>query len=388
MKKKETSLSTYYDQNNTYSRSNFLIASKYRSSLFSNRLMAISLSRLSTAEESDEGYLTVKIKGKQIQELLGVKGNGFFDQLSATASDMTGKSIGWSDPVSQKFTYISVITKAEYENGTLSVQFHKDLKNYLIDLKSSYTQFSLPVILSLKSTSSFRLYELLKSRCYYRKGEERSDNLFRIEYDINELRLSLGVVNAEIDSVRRVLNRQKSSPEMYAKACAASPERMYESWGDFNRYILQKAMKEINNKPETGLYIHEILPLKAGKGGKVYAVVFFVEKLSNKKPKTTDAELKEIDELDLIDEIRDLIPGIKSKEAKQIGQAASWNMSKISDKYELSKNQDVDNIVAWLIQAIRNDYQKPVSSKKTTSFDNFNARSYDYEQLMADVVGK
>lgn len=385
MKNKKTSELAYYDQNSTYSRSNFLISSKYRSSLLSNRLMAVALSRLSTAEESDEGYLTVKIKGKQIQELLGTKGNGFFDQLSHTAEEMTGKTLGWSDPESQKFTYISVITKAEYHDGTLAVQFHKDLRNYLVDLKSSYTQFSLPVILSLKSTSSFRLYELLKSRCYYRKGEERADNLFKIEYDINELRLCLGVVNAEIDSVRRVLNRQKSSPEMFAKACAASPEHMYESWGDFNRYILQKAMKEINSKPETGLYIHEIVPQKAGKGGKVYAVAFYVEKFKNDKNKPIEPVLNEVDEMDLIDEIRDMISGIKSKEAKLIGQAANWNMVLIREKYEISENQNVDNIVAWMIDAIKNNYEKPV--KKSRKIEpGFKQRKYDYDKLLNEVM--
>ena len=79
--KEDTSLATvgeFYDNNDTYVRSNFMISSKYRSTLFSNRLMAISLSRLGTAKESSDGYLTVTVKGKDIQNMLGVKSNNFF----------------------------------------------------------------------------------------------------------------------------------------------------------------------------------------------------------------------------------------------------------------------------------------------------------------------
>lgn len=224
----------YYDEYDGYSRSNFMISSKYRSTLFSNRLMAISLSRLSTATESDDGYLTVTIKGRDIQKLFGVTGNSFFGHLSDTANNLTGHTIGWSNPVTQEFQYISVVTKATYKNGEFSIDFHKDIKDYLVDLTQNYTRFSLNVMMSFKSSYSFRLYELIKSRCYYRKGEERSNNLFRIEFDINELRLALGVVNAGLDNVKRILNNRKGKPD-YAKAVEASPEKLFETWYDFRK---------------------------------------------------------------------------------------------------------------------------------------------------------
>ena len=392
IKEETTSLAKvedFYSNNDTYVRSNFMISSKYRSTLFSNRLMAISLSRLDHAKESSDGYLTVTVKGKDIQNMLDVKSNNFFKELSKTAQGMTGQTIGWSSPETQEFEYIAVVTKATFKDGEFTVDFHKDIKHFLKDLKNSYTKLSLSVMLSFKSTYSFRLYELLRSKAYYKKGDERGDNLFKIEFDTNELRLDLGVVNAEIESVRRVLNGKRGSdPEMWEKAVAASPEKTYSSWKDFKRFVLDKAVAEINDKPETGLYIHKMEPKKAGRGGKVYGVTFYVEKnAASKKKKEAAVELNEVNELDLLDEIREIVPGIKNTEAQKIGQAASWNLNLIREKYEIARTQNVNNLVGWLIEAIKGDYQKPIKKGKIID-PGFTQREYDYDALQKEVIGR
>ena len=381
----------FYDEYDGYSRSNFMISSKYRSTLFSNRLMVISLSRLSTATESDDGYLTVTIKGKDIQKMFGVTGNSFFGHLSDTANSMTGQTIGWSNPETQEFEYIAVVTKASYKNGEFSIDFHKDVKNYLVALTSNYTKFSLAVMLSFKSTYSFRLYELIKSRCYYKKGEERNNNRFRIEFDINELRLDLGVVNADLDNVRRILNKKKGKPD-YAKAVQASPEKLFETWYDFRKYVIDVAIKEINGMHETGkepgIYIHEYEAKKAGRGGKVYAVVFYVETIKKtKQAKIIDIEDNDKD--DLIDDIRDIISNIRVKEARAIGDASGWNMDKIRRNFEYSKTKDVDDIVGFMIKAVKEDWASSIkqSRKKTKpsdgrEFGDFKERNYDYDELL------
>ncbi|MCR5301773.1 MAG: replication initiation protein [Lachnospiraceae bacterium] len=391
--KENTSLARaedYYDESDTYTRSNFMISSKYRSTLFSNRLMAISLSRLGSAKESEDGYLSVSIKGKDIQSLFGVKGNSFFTQLSNTAQGMTGQTIGWSNPETQEFEYIAVVTKAKYQAGEFTIDFHKDIRNFLTDLKNNYTRFSLSVMLKFKSTYSFRMYELLRSKTFYKKGEERDNNLFKIEFDINELRLDLGVVNAEIMEVRKVLNKSKGKPD-YAKAVEASPEKLFSDWSNFRRKVIETAIKEINGLPETGIYIHRYEPKKAGQGGKVYAVVFYVE-LIGKKKKAEIIDMNEQNYDDLIDEIRDLISDIKSREARAIGEAAKWDMDLIERNFEYSKTKDVDDIVGFMIKAVKEDWaqsaKKPrgrSKSSKGTGFSDFSGRNYDYDELMASI---
>ncbi len=383
--------SDYVDERDMYKRSNFMISSKYKSTIFSNRIMAISLSRIQEAHESDDGYLTVTIKGRDIQKLFGTKGNSFFEQLSSTASQMTGHTIGWSNPETQSFEYIAAVTEAQYENGEFSISFHKKLKKYLTELSHSYTILNLKTMLNFKSTYSFRLFELLKSRCYNRKGTDQSNNLFRIEFDINELRLDLGVVNAELDSVKKVLNNKKGKPD-YEKAVEVSPEKIYSRYKDFKARVLEVAVKEINAL-DTELHIDSYEPLKAGRGGKVYAIVFYVQVLDDKKGMKKQENSSDDNHEDILDDIRDLLD-VKSRDARAIGEAANWDMDKITRNYEYSKTKDVEDIVGFMVKAVKEDWaanekkprRKTKAAQGANGFNNFKGRDYDYDELMQSVL--
>ncbi len=74
------------------------------------------------------------------------------------------------------------------------------------------------------------------------------------------------------------------------------------------------------------------------------------------------------------------------KEYRAILAAADYNVMLIREKYEMSKTQEIKNLAGWLLDAIKNDYSKPVESKrktseKTNSFTNFRQREYDFEEL-------
>ena len=230
-----------YQYPEMYSKSNFLIGAKYRSTLLENKLMALSLSRIQYNKEKNE--LFAKIKASEIRRLLNTNTGSFYTQLDDTAKMMTGKSIGISDAEKQEFCYIAVVTKAEYKNSELYVQFHSDLKKYLYNIKDKFTPLQLSIMLSFKNVYSFRLYEILKSKSFYPKWEKRNDNLFRFEISLSELKLELGIVNSELDEVRRVL-RNSTNPD-YDKAVEKSPEVMFSTWYDFRRYVVDKAIKEI-----------------------------------------------------------------------------------------------------------------------------------------------
>ncbi len=382
----------FQDENDIYARSNFMISAKYKSSLYANRLMALSLSKINTASESEEGFLTVRIKGREIKNAFGSKSGDFFRQLDNTARDMTGQTVGYTDADSQSFTYIAAVIKAKYEDGEFAITFHNELKPYLQNLSQNYSTFSLKIMMKWQSTQTFRFYELLKSRMYHRKNDYAPDNnLFRLQFDINELKLCLGIVNAELADVRKILNKSKGTPEIWAKAVEASPEKTYSTWYDFKRKVIDKATKEINDNPECGVKIHGVDTLKSGKGGKVYAVVIYAEKLTAAARRKEAVEPVEIDRDDLIDQIRDLIGNIRTKEAKAIGEAAGWDFERIMRNYDYSKTKNVEDIVGYMIKAVKEDWasSEKQSRKKTkgaNSFDNFNSRNYDYEKLMADVL--
>lgn len=198
---------------------------------------------------------------------------------------------------------------------------------------------------------------------YHRKNDYAPDNnLFRLQFDINELKLCLGIVNAELADVRKILNKSKGTPEIWAKAVEASPEKTYSTWYDFKRKVIDKATKEISNNPECGVKIHDVTTLKSGKGGKVYAVVIFAEKLTIAGRKRMTVDVEDVDYDDMIDQIRDLIGDIRTKEAKAIGESGNWDMEKISRNYEYSKQKDVENIVGFMIKAVKEDFDEMFNS--------------------------
>lgn len=382
----------YQDENDIYARSNVMIRSQYRQTLFGNRLMAMSLSRISTAEESEEGFLTVHIKGGDIKTAMNNTKNGaFFKQLSQAAHNLTGQSIGFTDQENDRFTYIAAVISAEYANGVFSITFHNRLKQYLTDLSQSYTLYSLKIMMNWQSNATFRFFELVKSRMYHRKNDliNANSNLYRIEFDINELKLCLGVVNSDLASVKKILDNSKGTPEDWARAVEASPEKLYSTWYDFKRKIIDRAVNEINGCPECGIKINGVDTKKSGKGGKVHAVVIYAEKLLKRTIKKAVTEIPELDYDDLIEQIQEIIGHIRIKEARSIGDAAKWDIEKITRNYEYSKGCDVEDIVGFMIKAVKEDWasspKKPRkrgnTGQKNSGFANFKERDYDFKEL-------
>lgn len=377
-----------------YKRSNTLISSKYKSTLFSNRLMAISLSKITNdeAEIDAAGGITLKISGNEIQNLFGSTSHDFFKDLDSTANSMTGRTVGWSNPETKEFEYTSVVTNAKFKDGIFEIEFNKNMNKYLKELDSQYTVLNLPLMLSFKSVYTFRLYEILKSKSYVPKKILSENKKFKIQFDVDELRLILGVVNAELESVQKVLNKTKGKPD-YARAVEVSPEKIFVQWYELKRNCIEVAVNEINKNEMSGMYV-EYEPLKKGRGGKVYSVVFYIELIDDKSKNNQNDDVEVIDldekqiphidkiinEEDFLENVMDLIDEkIKIKDARRIAEASNWNIDIIREKYNLTKSQDIENIVGWMISAINNDYSISVSKKKNKF--NFEQRKYDFDEL-------
>ena len=230
-------------------------------------------------------------------------------------------------------------------------------------------------MLSIDNGYGFRLYELLKSKAYYPKGYENrfKSETFLVKYSVAELKLLLGIVNAELDTVQRIL-RDKESPD-YEKAVEVSPEKMFESWSEFRRKVLDVAIKEINDKTDIRVRYDTV---KGGKGGKVYEVKFYVTLLCVKnivEPEENEDLSNVVDEDDAIDEIYRLLGNnIKSvRDARSIAKAAGNDLEKIRKAYRIYEaKEDVSNIIGFMIAAIEKDFSEPIKKKKNkNSFTDF-----------------
>lgn len=363
-----------YSVDTVIKKSNFLIGSKYKSSILENKIMAISLSKIQEIEEGDNGILISRIRASELREIMNANDGSFYTQLENTARIMTGKSIGMSDPERKIFDYIAVIIRAHYEDGIFTIEYNPHVKQYIYELSESYTLLKLATLISFKSVFSFRLYEILKSKAYTRKGEQPSDT-FNIKLSIAELKLELGVVNAELDKVRRVL-KNSSTPD-YEKAIEVSPEQTFVNWVDFRRKCLEVAIREINEKSD--MYV-EYDTEKSGRGGRIVAINFKV-KYGKKK------EISETEKNDIMDETYELLSPykIKMKDVRAIVEAADYNYSSIKTAFTILKNsKNKYEPVGFMIAALRDNYKE--YPQKKNQFTDIENNRYNFDELEKDIV--
>ena len=98
-------------------------------------------------------------------------------------------------------------------SGTVQVRFHEKMAPYLFELKNRYTQYQLYEVLVFKNKYAIRLYEIIRS--FIMQDELKKETEKEITFSIDELRGLL------------------SAPQ-------------YKRWVDFNRFVLEPAVEEIN----------------------------------------------------------------------------------------------------------------------------------------------
>ncbi len=344
-----------------YKKANIIISSIYKCTLLESRLYAIAFNQINNAMEDKEGSLIVTLKVPEIIDKLDLKGRSLYGTLKKTAAKMTsGLSIGLTDPVTGGFTFVPFVTKAAYLSGEFIIRFPPEMKPFLKDVEKHYTMLSLNTILSFESVYSLKLYELLKSKSYAPKNvKTTNDTIYLIEISLAELKLELGVVNSALQKVRNVLiNTGEDGKPDYEMAVKKADERMYESYSEFRRYVLDKSIKEINEKTEMNI---DYSPIKAGRGGRAVAVSFKVILNTVKNGVTKDNQAKDhsvpdnID--DLIDKVREISgKNIKTSESRNILKLAGYDIQKVADADTYVKTKKYDNYVSYMIKTLENNW--------------------------------
>ena len=390
---------------NLYKKSNFLISAKYKSNLIENKILAYSLSNIKDFKEDETSHILYsEIKASDLKSILGGNNGSFYNQLKETAAIMTGRVIGMTNSQTKTFEFISIISHAKYEDSVLKIGWNPLLKNYLTNLESNFTLLNLNLMVSFQSIWSFRLYELIKSKSFNNKYEDKSNMDFTIKYSISELKFEIGVADASIDPVRKILDNTKNTEEDYDRALEVAQKAdatIYDTWADFKRKVLDTAVKEINESPLSEMNVY-YETTKSGLGGKTSGIILHVHLkgkdnfVEEEHPQTTS----ELD--DLIDEVRDFMESdFKSKEIRVLLQAAENDVDRIKKAYEclLYSNKEITNRMGFMIDAIKNGYTlngyTPKSKKdggvvkddefyygdRSNSFCNFKQNKIDFDAL-------
>lgn len=389
------------EKNSIYPKSNFLIGAKYKSSLLENQIMAYALSKIRTMDfENNNDRIICSFNISELRRLCGGNSGSFYSKLDPVARAMTGRTVGMSNPETKTFDYVAIIIRSTYENGVFSIEFNRNLKNYITNIKENFTKLNLEIEFSFRNVYSFKLYELLKSMCYRPKWSAIKSNEYDIEFKLSELKLSLGVINAELDGVRRILSGKKN-PD-FDLAVEKSPEKQFEDWYSFKKRVLFPAVKEINEKSDMEVTFDT---KRSGRGGKTDEVIFHVTLYPGIKSKIDDIDnidnMEDVDKLfsgaenmsqaekdAVMDALYDMLDfKLKMKDARAIAEAADYNLLNLERAYLVlqGEGEKVEDPVAFMIAACKKQYiaskRQLAELKKKGIITIGNNREEEYEQM-------
>ena len=407
----------YESHGDLFQKSNSLINGKYRASLLDQKILNIVLSKLEKRQFEDKGEnegLVCTLSAAELKSMLNVEGGSFYTQLKKSALNLVGYVMGYANDSLKAFTYLTIITYANYQDGIFTVILNSKLREE-VNKQTQFTMLDLPTMLAYHSVYALRLHEVLLSKCYRKKRtgvskftkKEPDKGKYKIEIGISELKLTLGCVNSDEAKVRTIL-ANSANPD-YDAAVEAATEKSFKRFTDFRRKVLDVAVNGINEADNGTSVSYEMN--KAGYGGKTYSITFYVELGVDKNndvidsnmiecadiptPEDDIAKISEEKAFEIYYEVKSFIEEpLTLSDIKAICKAADYNLDKIKNAYQIAQESgNISNLVGFLIKAIKDGYSRPVKKRgrppKKNSFNNFPQREYtqlDFESLEQEML--
>lgn len=340
------------DRQDVVRKSNNLITAKYKSPLLENQLTSICISR---AREQNGEYIAT-VTSSELKRLFSLNDNNskIYKRLYAVAKRMAGRTISAEDGHGN-FSVISVIQEARYKDGVFSVLFSKKMKPLLFDLQGKYTSYALANILSFKSDYSFRIYEIIRKEMW---RITKAVPIVVKEYGLSEFKCMIGMVNMDSDKIQKAL---QEAPVDWDKIVEMAPEKSYDNWTDFRRYVLNRAKEEILSQCDV---CFDYSPVKEGQGARVVGIKLFIKKndvvnraVDEKKAgieKLNDAY--EHDTYKLSPELVELIGhnDLKKKDIQMfVNDAGGDNELVLKAIKKADEQEKINNYVGWIRACIR-----------------------------------
>lgn len=408
----DDSQNTKTELDRIFRKSNYLISAKYKASLTENKIMALAMSDKNRMMEDSAGTIRVEIPTYELKAALKGRNNGsFYQKIKVAANSLNKRQIGMIDDERGQFRFYQIIQTCIFENGILRITFNSDIgKNLIKDVTNKFSLLSLKTLLSFKKEYAFRLYELAKSKAYNEKGENYTS--WTVIYDLAELMFIMGVADAQDEKAQKILSDSKN-PEYKKAIDKAKIKKSLTEWSEFKRSVLIPAVKEINGKSDLNISVE---PEKNGVGGRVTGVKLvitykdiIVENANNEEiEENTDYPEYKVEELEekhsskpdpetldaFIDTVADMIDEkLKMADIRAICREADYDLDRIEEAYKYVKSKSkVDDLVAYLINAIRNRYAESpkvsyVNEKKTKkSKVNFTQRDSNFNEIAENLI--
>ena len=361
-------------------KANQLITGKHKINAIEQKIFNLSLAKVKF--DKTLGRPVAELTVKEMRDILDCKGNSIYRHIQNLSHTLRDRTIIINNMENDEYLMIGLINIVEYRNGVMKLKFEPECTDLVLNLKSNYTKLDLSLYKKLNNIYAMRLYEIFKSNIY------KSEDSLSLTYGINNLKLTIGMIQIN-DEIHKAIIRGDDIEEVIENCDGVDSLKDSSNF----RRALNTAIDEINDI--TDIYVEYEL-IKKGKGGKIRAICFTVtdkSKLKKIKVKSDDFKPQEKDNTPSGDEIITLMFELKMEikeelsinDYRQLLECANYDKEKVLEKYKLAKKvKNIDNLMAWMLSAIKNDY-KTVETKAdknaTNKFNNFQQRKYSDEQL-------
>lgn len=361
-------------------KANQIITGKHKVNAMEHKIFNLSLANVKFDKKLNRPVAILTVP--EIRKMLGCKGNSLYGHIKKIAHSLSDRKIIVEDKDNEQFIIMNLINIVEYRRGKLTIKFEPESTNLIMNLQSNYTKLNIKYYCKLTNVYAMRLYEIFKSKLF---GDINS---LVITYGINDLKLTIGMIQSNSEINDAIINGM--STELAVAKYYKGDELNITC--NFIR-ALDTAVDEINSI--TDIYV-EYNTVKCSKTGKIEKIVFNVINKSmlqnievepeDVKPQLTDNKPSEDKIIELIFELKISInENLSISDYRELLECANYDVKLVMEKYQLSRNcKKVDNLVAWLLSAIKNDYKSIPTENKDNSknkFNDFNQRNYTKEEI-------
>lgn len=395
-----TKSSALYPTDSIICKANQIITGKYTSKMtvLAHKVFNYSLSVVKF--DTQQNRAIAEFSANELIEFLGVKHNSIYSQLYKVARCLRKKEIIMEDRENKSFYQMTLINVAQYENGKMTLKFEPDATDLVLNLKPSYSKLNKGFYKHFRNIYAMELYENLNAKFF-------KTEYLTVVYEVYDLKLTLGMIQATDDMAHSMCKDSMSARDAVLKYIPKE-KRPFEDGNVFKK-ALKKAVDEVNEISDIHI---EFELLSGGRGGKITRVRFNVtERKQIKQIDTCVNEIVDREELkqskpseeELLEMIVELKINIEEKltieNYKQLLECANYNVDLILEKYEQSKKaKNIENLVAWLTCAIKENYKvtpkistsessSNQSDKPKNKFNDFQQRNYSDDEI-ADLEKK
>lgn len=183
-------------------KSNKMVNGKYNLKTIDHKMM---LTLCSLISNNDDEFSEITLTVKEMADLFNIKKNDEYELyrvLSKECKKLLTATIEYNASTEKgKREWIgkTIFSTMHYNEGkgTVKMKFNEDMREFLLDIRETYTKFKLGYVINFKNQYSFRLYELLKS---YEKIGERT-------LLVEELRTYMNLEKHQFERYTQLKNR-------------------------------------------------------------------------------------------------------------------------------------------------------------------------------------